>query len=438
MTTLTGPYLRATVLTEAHRLDVVLPADAPVAEVLPAVLDLVEQPAAGTVSMLHTDAGRAIDPYLSLRDCGLRDGAVLRLVAAREAPAEPVVADLIDVLESADGSAGRFSSSVQPWFLATTGAALLVLGSAALANVTGSAAVTLLGAAASGWALTLIAASRRVRPIWFSLAAAAVVLTIGALLTLDAPLPERSVLTLLAAMTSALALGACAGRWRVAAAGAGVLATTGTAATATWLITGQGLHVGAVALVVTVVISGLLPQAALAVSGVFALDTHVLRGDQIQLSQAHDSLAAAAWTLSGALMVSCVLFAVSGALLATHAPGNPWATALCSLLLVLWLSRIRHFPMILQRAAVLAASAAPIVAWVVAVERLSPSFLPWVFAVSTGLGLLLLACHGLPASPLVGAKARRWIRRIEVICVVATVPTLVGLFGIYSDLLDTF
>ncbi|MGB5950931.1 MAG: EsaB/YukD family protein, partial [Ornithinimicrobium sp.] len=136
MSIVVGPYLRATVLSDRRRLDVVLPTDQPVAEVLPALLDLLGVCVPGTVSMLHTDAGQRIDMDRSLRQSALLDGAVLHLVPVREAPAEPVVTDLIDVFET-DDYAGRYGPAAQQWLLAAGGATLFVLGGAAVCAAAG-------------------------------------------------------------------------------------------------------------------------------------------------------------------------------------------------------------------------------------------------------------------------------------------------------------
>ena len=39
---------------------------------------------------------------------------------------------------------------------------------------------------------------------------------------------------------------------------------------------------------------------------------------------------------------------------------------------------------------------------------------------------------------LLAANVRRWAARVETLTIVAVIPLIVGAFGVYSDLLDTF
>ncbi|MGB5934258.1 MAG: EsaB/YukD family protein [Ornithinimicrobium sp.] len=439
MTPVTGPYLRTTVLGGGQRVDVVLPTDQPVAEVLPAVLDLLEIADPGTVSMLHTDAGQAIELDRSLSHTGLRDGVVLHLVAVREAPAEPVVADLIDVFETADTSRDRFDAAAQQWLLSASGAVLLALGGAGLASTAGPWAPFLLaGSAVALWLMALAASAPPWSPAWISLAVAASLLGIGALVTVQISAPQRGLLTLTAVMASVLAAGACADRWRPATIACAVFAGMGSAMGLTWMTTSDVTATGAVGMATSVAVCGLLPQWALGLSGAFTIDGRVQRGDVLGRSLAQHCLLEAGRTLTAALAVTCLLFAVSGSAVAAATPTDRWACAVYVVLLLVWICRIRHFPLTVQRVLVLGAAVVSITSWMVGAAREPIAVLPVLSITLMLVGALALVGHRARASALLAAIGRRWIRRVEVIGVLATVPIVVGFFGVYGDLIATF
>jgi hypothetical protein len=126
------PYYRLTVLAPRARVNVALPADLPVAELVPMVLELVGEPAPGRPPhpwRLFTADGRALPAGPALPELGVREGDLLRIAPAGSAPAPPLFDDPVEVLAVSGRSEGvddrRFPSIAIP-LLGGASAALLV------------------------------------------------------------------------------------------------------------------------------------------------------------------------------------------------------------------------------------------------------------------------------------------------------------------------
>jgi type VII secretion integral membrane protein EccD len=123
-----APYRRVTVLAPRATVDVALPADVPVAELVPMMLDLVGEPVFGVRPMpwrLSGAAGAPLPPSASLAELGVPDGELLRLAPDAPAPPPPVFDDPVDALASRAGGPGRADRRF------AAGALLLVCGTAA-------------------------------------------------------------------------------------------------------------------------------------------------------------------------------------------------------------------------------------------------------------------------------------------------------------------
>jgi type VII secretion integral membrane protein EccD len=222
MTTGTA-FCRITLVAPQGRVDVALPADVPVAELVPMVLELIGEPRGAPPLLpwqLAGAAGGVLPPAATLEDLGVLDGELLRIGPARPAPPPPVFDDPVDAVAAAVAEGARTAASGR-W--AVPGAALLVaVGAAAsLAAVrgTGGAALAAALAAALGSAAAVAVAAQTAREP-------------------EESAPDHRPGTVAAALT-AVALAAAAG-WLVppgppaaavltAAAAAGVAATAGQA-----------------------------------------------------------------------------------------------------------------------------------------------------------------------------------------------------------------
>ncbi|WP_219418453.1 EsaB/YukD family protein, partial [Pseudonocardia nigra] len=106
-------HCRVTVLAPRRRVDVALPADIPVAELVPMVLELVGEPVFGLRPepwRLSGVAGGPLPSAATLTELGVLDGELLRIAPDAPAPAPPVFDDPVDALAAtaaADSPADR-------------------------------------------------------------------------------------------------------------------------------------------------------------------------------------------------------------------------------------------------------------------------------------------------------------------------------------------
>jgi len=146
-------YCLVTVLTPTRRIDLALPADLPVAELAPMLVEQVATPRSGVARIgparpwLLSDAvGAPFPTELSLRELRVFDGAVLRLGPAGPAPPAPIFDDPVDAIaatahpDEASGSsrgaaAGLSTAVAAALLLATHPAAAPIAGLGAVAGL---------------------------------------------------------------------------------------------------------------------------------------------------------------------------------------------------------------------------------------------------------------------------------------------------------------
>src|SRR6478735_3702015 len=162
------PFCRLTVRAPRQRVDVALPSDVPVAELVPMVLELVGEPGRGVAPRpwrLSGIAGGPLPVAATLGELGVLDGELLRLGPATPVPAAPVFDDPFEaaaVLAVAVATAVLLGAggpgSVPAALLAGAGAVAAVTAAGRLAQRGGpglARGVGLAGgvlAAAAGWA----------------------------------------------------------------------------------------------------------------------------------------------------------------------------------------------------------------------------------------------------------------------------------------------
>jgi hypothetical protein len=131
----TGGHCRVTVVAPTRRVDVALPEDVPVAELLPELLRLVGDPlptpsaiAAALTGYVLTGAdGEALDTAASLTEQGVVHGSVLRLHQIGDVPEAAVHDDIADVVAEAVIAGGSQWSTAA---LRTTALAVVAVASA--------------------------------------------------------------------------------------------------------------------------------------------------------------------------------------------------------------------------------------------------------------------------------------------------------------------
>ncbi|HKJ12383.1 MAG TPA: EsaB/YukD family protein [Ornithinimicrobium sp.] len=381
-----GPtHLPVTVLGSTRSADLALAADRPVALLLPLLVDLLEAGAVGACG-LYADDGRALDPECSLAESGTAEGAVLRILPLTQAPPAPKLADLGEVAESVTGALAGSAQRWRGWVMATAGTAMAGAG--------------------AGFA----AASPHAR-VWLALTVAAGLL--GAL-------------SLLGGLWGGTPLA-----WTGAAGSAGLLLAGAVAAG--W--NRDAPLLASSALVLGVLAVDALPATALRAAGVAGLDAHLAGGGETTRADAVQALHAGHAILLRGLLACAAVVAVAAAAVGRWAPDDPWATALLAAALATWACRVRHFPHPAQKSVITAAAVAGLLGWSAMWGAQHPSELVWVGLACAAAGVALAALSACRPTPLAQAKGRRWVGRVESMCVLALVPLLMGQGGVYADLL---
>ncbi|GAA3245657.1 hypothetical protein GCM10017691_52940 [Pseudonocardia petroleophila] len=154
-------YTRLTVLAPRTRVDVALPADVPLGELVPMVLELVGEPGPGHRPLpwrLTGATGGPLHPAATLDELGVLDGELLRIGPDAVPPPAPVFDDPVDALAAGvgrpAGPAGLPAGPVVTVLLACSAAAVLAGAPAGpwavgAALVGGAAAVAALARAAA-------------------------------------------------------------------------------------------------------------------------------------------------------------------------------------------------------------------------------------------------------------------------------------------------
>ncbi|MDT0443425.1 type VII secretion integral membrane protein EccD [Streptomyces johnsoniae] len=455
----TGLLHRVTLVGERRRIDMVLPSEAPVGELLPDLLGLLGEEAGGVplLRRLMTSDGAVLTQDETLASAGIVDGAVLRLVREQETPAAPVVHDVTDeVAEDLDRRDWRWGESSRLW-TAGGGAVLLGVVTAVLAWVwLGADAVGgwLVGAALGCAALGGLAARLGGRPL-----GAALIVLGGALggpgawaLSGSGSGPggaaKLAALGLVAVVTlMLLGVFTAVGRGGLIAAAAVVLLVGGWEAGIALVPEGEGYRVGVVMGVVSVLGLGLLPRLALTASGLTALDDRRSGGASVSRQQVDTALAATHRGLTLATVVTAASAAAAGWLAVDDGAGgsggaNGWAVTVTALLAVVLLSRSRAFPLSVEVVSLLLAGTALIVRLVVLwAERSGDGGDGTVAGPLIALGVLAalpLTLFVVRPPDHVRARMRRLANLVESVGVLALIPVAVGAFGVYGRLLDTF
>ncbi len=454
-------YTRVTVVGSALRCDVAVPARDPLAAAMPRVLDLVEEPVRGPGTSVHLvrDDGRPVALDRSPAEQALLDGTVLRLVDGADRPAPPQVANVTDEVGLALARRGDRWSARARWL--TAAAALAAVGAAATVAAPSAGPVLL------GVALLLAGA----------LLAGHVAGYVDGYVDGRAPVPADGLggagpaLALTgAALGAAVAVAVRSGPalWPGAGPGAALLGTATAVGLAVWLVLGIGVGVGvgridvlvgglvgaglaalvpaaaaatgprpepgaAFAAVAAVVACGLLPRMAVVAGGLAALDDRTLAGrladrDALQdgVALAHTGLSWAVAAVAGALVVP------AGVLLASP---DPWAVGLGAAAVTVAATRTRVCPLVPQHAALwLAVAGAAALGWS---GRPQPALSSALLVLALVAGTVVVAAAWRPSDHL-RVRLRRAGDLVELLAVLGLAPAVLGLLGVYGDLLGRF
>ncbi|MFK4085120.1 EsaB/YukD family protein [Kribbella sp. NPDC020789] len=437
-------YSRVTVVGQRRRMDAVLPADEPLGVLLPDLLRLLDEPLQQSPQrrFLTTATGVLVPPEGTLASAQIIDGAVLRLAAEGELPPPPTV---YDVTEEAVEDLKRRGTTFKPAhrrILAGTGLIFsLVAGAVSLLvaapNPIAAAALLVLAAICAFVGIALGRSGNKVIAVPLVIVATVLLAVSVGFWVLDAGADLGLTVTVGALC---LALGplffAAAGL-----AGGGLVAgATSVLFVVVWMVgVGTGLaadRVGALAALLAVLLLGLLPRMALALSGLAGLDDKRASGQEIMRGDVQSALNAAHLGLALATVPIAVSSGVAGIMLLKA--GGPWAVALALVLAFLLASRSRLYPLV-QEVAVLFAAAFTVVSGCVLIAALNGQGGAFI-----ALGLLVLVAlfcaFGLGFAPAEHVRARltQLLDYLEVGAIIVTVPLALGVFGVYSNLLHAF
>ena len=132
------PFCRLTVLAPRQRVDVALPSDVPVAELVPMVLELVGEPGRAVAPQpwrLSGIVGGPLPAAATLGELGVLDGELLRLGPALPVPAAPVFDDPVDAVAAGAAGGGRGHRFEVAAVLTLAVAAAVLLGAAGPGSV---------------------------------------------------------------------------------------------------------------------------------------------------------------------------------------------------------------------------------------------------------------------------------------------------------------
>ncbi|MEU6033924.1 type VII secretion integral membrane protein EccD [Actinomadura sp. NPDC047616] len=438
-------WSRVTLVAEQRRVDAVLPATEPIGALMPDVLRLLDDHVQRPARLRHliTSTGEVLDGQATLAERGVLDGSVLRLVRADEPLPAPVVHDVPEAVDDAvSDHLWRWSPRAAQWTASATTAVLAAAAGLVLsANPGGDAGF----ATAATMAVVLVLTGLAVGALGRTPLGTAVTLGGGALAGVAVwsaaglygwePWIRWGALALLLGLLLA-ALGATTPLGRGGLVGGGLVVLLAAVWGACAGLDLDAARTGAVLAVTCVVLLNVMLRIALTLSGLTSLDDRRSAGSAVPRG---DVLTALVHT-HRSLVIATVAVAVA-AVLAGWAPAtrlDGWTAALAVLLAIVVASRARMFPLVPQKAALLAAALA---VWVNLAYRWADDT-PWAAAPALGM---LAAALAIPLVVLsteqpehVRARLRRMTARAEAVAAVALIPVAIGTFGVYERLLDTF
>jgi type VII secretion integral membrane protein EccD len=430
-------FARVTVVADERALDVSLPADRPLGELLPQIRDLMSLPprTAGPWE-LSTVAAGALDLGRSLDEVGVVDADRLYLTPPQDAPAPPTVDDVVDEVRSTldhDGSewtpqarlAGTAALAGAVVLALTVAVPFLALRPAGIAALLADLAIC---AAIAGWLL-------RGRGGAYLLLAAVPAWTLAGIEAAGLATHSAAAAGGLAGAGLGCAALALAGeRWQGIAAG-GAAATLFGLLAAILLAAGLGTApTAAVLAVVGAFAVGLAPQLALGRSRL----VHLLRAEETGEQVAREELAAGVRrgqvTLTAVVAVVALVAVLVAVVLVTS--GTWFAVALGLALAVAFALRSRAFTRTGQVWPMLLPLPVAAVAAAVAVPRLlsaSAALVTWAAFAGSLVLFLILVLAGRPRLGEVGAaRLHQVFDLVELLAILSLVPLAIAVVGGFS------
>ena len=445
---MTHAFTRVTLIGPRTHIDLLLPSDQPVGLLLPQVLTLLgDQPAEqAAAKVLVTADGTELHSERSLEQARVLDGSALLLCNAAEAPPAAVVYDVTDVVVSAT------SATAGSW---SRGFSILASGSFTAAGIWAGAEILLtpLAPDPAVWVLPVLsllglaagtAAGHPPRRTAAgpTLLGAGWLTGVGGALHLyggiPAQLPAAALMLSGISILALAALGIISARPRPFFSGAMTLALGTAVWTAAGAAAGNTVEAAALAALAGTVLLGLLPKLALAVSGLATLDDRRATGGAIVRIDALEAVAAAHQGLTLGTVLTALCLTPALWLLGADTGRQTWSFPLLLTLILAVFLRARSFPLAAQRLALYLAVWTGLGGAVLAGLRLFTGQ-PW----AVGIAVLVLAAAASVSLtvPLPGhtmARFRLLATRVETAAVLASVPLVTGLFGLFDTLAGSF
>jgi len=433
-------FTRLTIIGTERKADLVIPNDEAIGGMLPRLMELLGE-RSGSVARpltLVRPTGEQLDVSLTVAEQDIADGELLRFVRSDDAPPPPEVADVTDVLgESLADRPGLWSRESRQ----LTGA--LALG------VLGAASASLLTLSWTAYALVLIVlavaalVAGRLGARWACVAVTSVGL--GIVVPLALRLAQQVGQGGLVVTGLAVAFAATAG-WVLLGVGFGLGLGRGAArwgalfgvglALLPLVLVPAGVRVpGIVALtaVAAVLCCGLLPRYAMTVSGLTGLDDQVVEGQLRRRDEVERTVHEAYQSLSWAVFAVALPIAAGIAWLLGDRSG--WAVGIGVVVVLITALRTRSFPLAVQQLVLWLAALTGLAAGLLRQDRLTEPETVGLLAAVAVLAVVLVA-----VGPAAHQRAfwRRAGNLVESLSVISLVPLLLGLFGVYGDLLKAF
>jgi len=433
-------FTRLTVIGSARKADLVVPNDEAVSGLMPRLMELLEEPTSSVVRPLTLvrATGEQLDVGLTIADQQVSDGELLRLVRSDDAPPPPEVADVTDVLgESMRDRAGLWSTFARE----LTGAVSIGVFSCAAATQLPARPVAFIVAVLALSVAAAILGRAAMRWLCIALTAAALGVAAATVWSFSTELGLPPGLRFAAAVSGFAALG-----WICLGIGHG----QGLRSRPAWLGSLVGVPISALPLImvalgsaaeqaaavtaaVAVVVCGVLPRLALAASGLTGLDDQVVEGHPRRRDDVSLTVNEAYRLLSWVTFAVAIPIAVTSAVLL--ASKDLWTVAVGLAVIIVSALRTRAFPLAVQQVALWFAVLVGLLAGVLGQSRLSEPLVAVILIAIAVLVVIMVLAR--PA-----AHQRAFLRRVgnafEAVVVIALIPLLLGMFGIFSDLLRAF
>lgn len=433
-------FTRLTVIGSARKADLVVPNDEAVSGLMPRLMELLEEPTSSVVRPLTLvrATGEQLDVGLTIADQQVSDGELLRLVRSDDAPPPPEVADVTDVLgESMRDRAGLWSTFARE----LTGAVAIGVLSCAAATQLPARPVAFVVAVLALSVAAAILGRAAMRWLCIALTAAALGVAAATVWSFSTELGLPPGLRFAAAVSGFAALG-----WICLGIGHG----QGLRSRPAWLGSLVGVPISALPLImvalgsaaeqaaavtaaVAVVVCGVLPRLALAASGLTGLDDQVVEGHPRRRDDVSLTVNEAYRLLSWVTFAIAIPIAVTSAVLL--ASKDLWTVAVGLAVIIVSALRTRAFPLAVQQVALWFAVLVGLLAGVLGQSRLSEPLVAVILIAIAVLVVIMVLAR--PA-----AHQRAFLRRVgngfEAVVVIALIPLLLGMFGIFSDLLRAF